>query len=363
MKIAMIGSRGIGSYYGGVETVLDSLCPCLASYGHTIDIFSRHDVQFENTDRLRAIRIKTPQSKHLETIMRSVIALRHSLNKYDVIHFHSIGSGILSPISTLAGQKSVITIHGLDSERDKWGFIAKQSLKLAEKTLVSHCDAITVVSRQLRKYFIEKYDIKTSYIPNASNERLYVEPKELSLKFGLVKKRYILFSSRLTPEKGAHDLITAFNELETDFKLVIAGCSGSEEYYKKLLNISNKKKVVFTGHLRGDDLWELYSNAYLFVLPSYLEGMSMALLEAMSFNLAPLVSNIKENTDVIGEDGFTFENKNISDLKLKINYLIQNNSLVDNVEERLRNRKKQDWYSIASEYDKIYRKIARENYH
>jgi len=361
MNIAMIGSRGVGSGYGGVESVLDNLCPYLESYGHNIDIYSREDVDYQDTNRIRAIRVKSLHSKHFETITRSIVSFYKAVNRYDIIHFHSIGSGILTPFSKFVGQKSVITIHGLDSERAKWGFVARHSLRLAEKTLVHNTDAITVVSNQLRKYFIEKHDCVTTYIPNGVKERHYIEPSDYLENIGLYKKKYVLFSSRLTPEKGAHDLITAFNRLNTSLKLVIAGSSGSEDYYEYLKTISDQEKIVFTGHVRGQNLWELYSNAYLFVLPSYLEGMSMALLEAMSFKIAPLVSNIPENLDVIGNNGFSFEKMNISDLESKLKYLIENETEVHRIEENLNMAANSDWQSIACDYDKIYRRVLEKN--
>ena len=356
----MIGSRGVGSGYGGVESVLDNLCPHLASFGHKIDIFSREDIDYQNSEAVRAIRIKSFQSKHLETITRSVISLCRAVNKYDIIHFHSIGSGILTPMSKLMGQKSIITIHGLDSERAKWGFIARNSLRLAERTLVSNSDAITVVSNQLRRYFLEKYDCPVTYIPNGVKERPYKEPSEFLFGFGLRKKNYILFSSRLTPEKGAHDLIMAFNRINSSHKLVIAGSSSSQDYYEYLKSLSNDGNIVFTGHVRGQNLWELYSNAYLFVLPSYLEGMSMALLEAMSFKIAPLVSNIPENIGVVGDNGFYFEKKNIQNLEQKLAYLIENKTEVCRMEEKLKLTKNINWEVIASDYDKIYQRVLEK---
>jgi glycosyltransferase involved in cell wall biosynthesis len=373
MKIAMIGSRGLGSSYGGIERVLTELCPRLADLGHTVDVFSRPDVTFEGSPGVRAVPTPSFGGKYLETITRSSFALARALGHYDIIHFHAVGPGILTPLTRLFGQKSIVTVHGLDHERDKWNLVARMSLRLAESVLAHNADQISVVSESMRRYFNERYDTPAVFIPNGSSPKQRVAAGPMMTKFGLSPNRYVFFASRLTPEKGCHDLIQAFNTLDTDMKLVIAGerrkvnksrdisarGEGSAEYIDSLRVQADPDKVVFVGHRTGDELAELFSNAYLFVLPSYLEGMSMALLEAMSYGVPALVSNIPENSAVVGKHGFYFEKKDVAGLRLELEKLIFSPQFVDQMADNLATFALPDWDAVARSYDKLYHRAVQ----
>ena len=372
MRIAMIGSRGLGSSYGGIERVLNELCPRLVDLGHSVDVFSREDVEFENRPGLRAIPTPSFGGKHFETISRSCVAVAQAMGKYDLIHFHAVGPGILTLATRLFGQKSIVTIHGLDHERDKWSLAARLSLRLAENVLVRNADKIAVVSENLRRYFNERYDARVDFIPNGIAHKLRVAPGPMMAQFGLVPGRYVFFASRLTPEKGCHDLIQAFNHLDTDVKLVIAGerrkvnnsrdtalrGKGSIEYINSLGAQANPERVVFVGHRTGDELAELFSNAYLFALPSYLEGMSMALLEAMSYGVPALVSDIPENSAVVGGHGFYFEKKDVAGLQRELARLIANPQLVAGMAKKLETFVLPDWDDVARSYNALYHRIV-----
>nr|WP_280140574.1 glycosyltransferase family 4 protein [Methylocapsa palsarum] len=370
----MIGSRGLGSSYGGIERVLTELCPRLADLGHTVDVFSRQDISFNGGPRVRAIPTPSFGGKYLETITRSSFALARAMGRYDIIHFHAVGPGVLTPLTRLFGQKSIVTVHGLDHERDKWNLAARMSLRFAESVLAHNADQISVVSESMRRYFNERYDAPAVFIPNGSSPKQRVAPGPLLEKFGLSPNRYVFFASRLTPEKGCHDLIEAFNTLDTDMKLVIAGerrkvnktrdvsarGEGSAEYIDSLRAQANPDRVVFVGHRTGDELAELFSNAYLFVLPSYLEGMSMALLEAMSYGVPALVSNIAENSAVVGEHGFYFEKKDVAGLRLELKRLISNPQLIERMTDILATFALPDWDAVARSYDKLYHRAVQQ---
>jgi glycosyltransferase involved in cell wall biosynthesis len=372
MRIAMIGSRGLGSSYGGIERVLNEICPRLVDLGHSIDVFSREDVDFADRPGLRAIPTPSFGGKHFETLTRSAASLARAMGNYDLVHFHAVGPGILTPLTRLFGQKSLVTIHGLDHEREKWSPIARLSLRLAEKVLARNADQISTVSDNLRRYFNERYDSKAVFIPNGIAHKQRVPPGSMMASFGLTPKRYVFFASRLTPEKGCHDLIQAFNELDTDMKLVIAGerrqinkrsdpsarGEGSARYIDSLRAKANPDRVVFVGHRTGDELGEFFSNAYLFALPSYLEGMSMALLEAMSYGIPALVSDIPENCAVVGNNGFYFEKKDVAGLQSELAKLIANPQIVDAMAKKLETFILPDWDDVARSYDALYRRIV-----
>jgi glycosyltransferase involved in cell wall biosynthesis len=193
----------------------------------------------------------------------------------------------------------------------------------------------------------------------AKDPRIAAGP--LMTELGLSPQRYLLFASRLTPEKGCHDLIQAFNSIDTDMRLVVAGTSPAEDYVAFLKAQADPAKVIFAGHRAGDELKELFSNAYLFVLPSYIEGMSMALLEALSFGIAPLVSDIPENRAVVGDFGFYFPPQNQDILRQQLEHLLRRPEQVNSMAVRLDAIRQPDWTVVAERYDQTYRAALRSH--
>jgi glycosyltransferase involved in cell wall biosynthesis len=385
MKIAMIGSRGIGSNYGGIERVLDELCPRLAMMDHDVDVFSRPEevptaaptpvpgtsakdmIQATPpSDResssarscVKSIPVKSFGGKHLENLSRSMTSTFKALHRYDLIHFHATGPGLLSAVTRMARQKSVVTIHALDQRRQKWGSTAKLSLQLAEHAITSCADDVTVVSESLRRYLREKYDCRAHYIPNGVPRKRKVPAGDFLRRHQLEPGKYFLFASRLTQEKGCHDLIAAFNKTPTHLKLAIAGGVGPQDYAEQLKRMTDPTRTVFLGHLAGTELAEAFSNAYVFVLPSYIEGMSMALLEATAFGVPALVSDIEENRFVVGDGGFHFAVGNVDSLQAALTLLTMRPELVHEKAQALATIPLPDWDEIALRYDRFYRELC-----
>lgn len=329
MKIAYIGSRGFPGFNAGVEKSLEEICPRMAARGHEMTLYCSSQVatsepQYKNTLLKRTPAIPT---KHLETFSRTILSAWDALyQNYDIVHFHSIGPALLSWVTRFNSCKTVVTVHGLDWQRAKWGAIARSSLQAGEKASVFFPDQTIVVSKYLKRYYESQYHKPVVYIPNGVNPATLMPAKEIREKWGLNPKEYVLFVSRLVPEKECHTLIQAFQTLKTDKKLVIAGASWhSDEYVEKLKEMAHgNPNIIFTGWAEGDLLNELYSNAYLYCLPSTIEGLSLALLEAMSFGLCPLVSNIPENLDVVEENGSSFKVGDVKDLAGSLQELIEN---------------------------------------
>ena len=224
----------------------------------------------------------------------------------------------------LLGKRCVATIHGLDHQRGKWGKLASAYIMLGEKCAVRFADEIIVLSRNVQKYFLERYGRETKYIPNGVNRPERREVREIKEKYGLQKQEYILFLGRIVPEKGVHLLIEAFRKLRTDKKLVIAGsASDSKEYYDSVRRAAEgDERILFTGFVQGRVLEELYSNAWLYVLPSELEGMPLSLLEAMSYGCCCLVSDIPECREVVGERAMLFRRGDAGEIEERLTELL-----------------------------------------
>lgn len=341
LKIAMIGHKRIPSREGGVEIVVYELSNRLAALGNKVDVYNRSGSHVSGSNfkseempldkNIRIITVPTPESKALNAFVYSFFAtLKALFGGYDVIHFHAEGPAAMCFLPKFFGIRTVVTIHGLDWQRSKWGGFASKYLKFGEKTAAKYADEVIVLSNGVQKYFKDNYNRKTVYIPNGVNRPEICRPSVISEKYGLKKDGYILYLGRIVPEKGIHYLIDAYTELNTDMPLVIAGGSShSQDYFNELRQKAEGKNIIFTDFVQGKELEELYSNAYVYVLPSDLEGMPISLLEAMSYSNCCLTSDIDECVGVCGENALYFKKGDTADLKDKLEYLIDNKNITE----------------------------------
>ena len=340
MNIAMLGHKRIPSREGGIEIVTQELATRMVSLGNSVTCFNRtgHHVsgnEFDTTDteNYKGVKLKkvfTIDKKGLAAVTSSFFgAIKTAFGKFDVVHFHAEGPCAMLWLPKLFGKKCVATVHGLDWQRAKWksGF-GSEYIKLGEKVAVKFADEIIVLSRGVQEYFEKTYGRKTVFIPNGVSEPKTEKAEIIKEKYGLEKDSYILFLGRIVPEKGIKYLLEAFKNVKTDKKLVIAGgSSDSDDFYEEMKKLAGEN-VIFTGFVQGKELDELYSNAYVYVLPSDLEGMPLSLLEAMSYGNCCLVSSIDECTEVVEDKAAVFEKSNVNDLAEKLQGLCDNEAEV-----------------------------------
>ena len=375
MKIAMIGHKRVPSREGGVEIVVEELSTRLAKKGNQVDIYNRKgkNVQDKNADlankkikeykKAKIITIPTINKKGLDAFIYSFLAsIRASFSDYDILHYHAEGSCAMLWIPHLKKKKIVVTIHGLDWQRSKWGGFASKYIKIGEKLAVKYADEIIVLSKGVQKYFKDTYNRDTVFIPNGVNKPVIREPKIIKEKYGLDKDNYILFLARIVPEKGLDYLIDAYNNIQTDKKLVIAGgASHTNEYLEKIKEkVKKNPNIIMTGFVQGKELDELYSNCYIYCLPSDIEGMPISLLEAMSYGKNCLVSNIEENIQVCGNYGARFEKSNIEDLKKKMIKCLEGKERKNDRELQNYILDKYNWDIVVDELLKLYRNTVNE---
>lgn len=332
MKIAMIGHKRIPSREGGVEVVVESLTVRMAAKGHSVTAYNRRGRHVSSGEKLRlkeykGVRIKsvpTFETSKLNAIVYSVIASVLALfGRYDVIHFHAEGPCSMLWLPHLFGIRTVASIHGLDWQQSKWQGFAVKVLKFGEKTAAKYADEIIVLSEETQQYFRDTYGRETRVFRNGVDVPEYRKPNIIKEKYGLNKDDYILFLGRIVPVKGLHYLIEAFSKTNTDKKLVVAGgVSHSDGYARGIHNMAKDERIIFTDFVEGDELWELYCNCRLYVMPSDHEGMPLSLLEAMSCGAECLVSDIPAMTTVLKEYGHTFKTGDIDDLRLKLEEIL-----------------------------------------
>lgn len=321
MKIAMFGHKQIPSRTGGVEIVVGELSTRMAALGHDVTCYNRGGKE-ETDTQYEGVRLKTVPTvdrKGLAAVTSSFFAaLAAALSKAQVCHIHAEGPAFMSFLPKLFGKRVIVTVHGLDWQREKWksGFGATY-IRWGEKMAVRFAHEIIVLSRNTQEYFLQRYGRKTCLIPNGISKPEKRPPQEITKKFGLRGGDYILYLGRLVPEKGVHYLIEAFKQLKTDKYLVIAGGSSDTDDYEAHLKklAAGDSRILFTGFVQGKLLEELYSNAYLYVLPSDLEGMPLSLLEAMSYGTCCVVSDIPECSEVVEDHGVIFPKGNVQALR------------------------------------------------
>jgi glycosyltransferase involved in cell wall biosynthesis len=310
LRIAMIGQRGVPATFGGIEHHVEEIGSRLADRGHDVVVYTRTNYVGDRSDEIRGMRpryLPTIGSKHLDAIVHSTISTLDVLRAgADIVHYHAVGPGIPAVVPrSLSRAKVVLTVHGLDAERAKWGGPARAVLGAATWLSARVPDETIVVSRALERHYQVRYGRRTTYIPNGAPRSTPREPDEIVRRYGLRGNDYVLFLGRLVPEKAPHLLVHAFRALDTEHRLVIAGGSSHTDEYVRSLRRSAAEdpRIVMPGYVYGAVLNELYTNASAFVLPSTLEGLPLTLLEAISHGAPVVVSDIEPNLEIVGDDG------------------------------------------------------------
>ena len=367
MRVNVIGTRGFPNIQGGVEKHCESLYPILAEKDIDIKIFRRkpyirnrnkkdffHRVEFQD--------LWTIRNKYFETILHSIFAAIICIKeKPDVVHIHNIGPSLILPLLKLRKLPTIVTYHSQNYTHSKWGRFAREMLKIGEKFVNIFADEVIFVSKVQEKKF--KGTNKT-YIPNGVAIPDIAMHSNFLSKIDVDPKKYILTIGRFAPEKGLDILIKAFQKLNNDFRLVIAGDDDFKtEYSQKLKKmIDDDERIIRTGYITGESLNQIFSHARLFVLPSFQEGMPIALLEAMSYKLPVLVSDIPANKELALPEE-TFPVGNVEVLSQRLESFLENPSLLNSpqiIAKKIRRIETEfNWDVIAEKTADLYQAIAK----
>ena len=372
MIIAMFGHKHLLSREGGVEIVVKELSTRMAQQGHSVFCYDRLGKHVSggvvddknNYKGVRIIPVWTLDKKGLAAMTSSFSAAKKvAHSSADIVHIHAEGPAAMCGFLKRKKKHVVVTVHGLDWQRAKWGGIASRYIRFGEKQAVKYADAIIVLSKNVQEYFLKQYSRETVLIPNGVNEPEIVESKKIKEQWGLQKDSYVLYVGRLVPEKGLEYLVKAWKNLNTDKKLVIVGGSSNSDSYVNELKSVSGGDVVFTGFQEGDALAELYSNSYLYCLPSDVEGMPLSLLEAMSYGNCCVVSSIPECAEVVENQAVIFEKGNIEDLAKQLQYLLDNPACVEKYKKTAARfiLNKYNWDSVVNQTLNVYRGIVNES--
>ncbi len=364
MNIVVTGTRGIPDIQGGVETHCQQLYPRICKLGHKVTVIRRTPYVTDNNriteyNGVNLVDVYAPRQKSIEAIVHTFLAvIKAKRLKADILHIHAIGPSLLAPFARLLGMKVVMTNHGPDYDRKKWGRIAKMILKTGERLGTRFSNRVIVISNVIANILRKRYgrtDADIIFngvdIPEKSSRTDYIE------SLGLQPKKYIIAVGRFVEEKGFHDLIAAYKILNMpDYRLAIAGdADHPDSYSEKLKKQAKEANVVLTGFIRGEKMNQLMTNAALFVIPSYHEGLPFSLLEAMSYNLDVVASDIPANRlDCLAPTDF-FPVGNVERLSERITHKISLQNL-----HRVYDLSAYDWDLIARQTADIYESLFRK---
>lgn len=365
----MIGTRGLPATHGGVEQAVQALSVELAKRGHDITVYGRRgycDAGLRSYEGVRQIVLPAVQQIYLEAVSHTTLATMHAITRerYDVVHFHATGPTLFSPLSRMRGVPTVATVQGLDYRREKWGPTATSVLRIAAKMAATVPTETIVVSEELKRIFAEHYGADVTFIPNGVDYAALDGP--CSPVEG-VTPGFVLFLGRIVPEKQVHVLVEAYRAMPDDKQLVIAGPTNyAQEYFETVKAAAQgDPRIRFVGPRYGAEKNWLLQQAGAFVQPSTIEGMPIALLEAMACGLPVIVSDIPENIETVtlngAPHGLVFRVGDTNDLTRALRQqLDRGNGRDDETSRAVRSR--YDWPAIAEQTETVYRRaVARKS--
>jgi len=373
LRIAVVGTRGVPSTYGGMEKVTETLYTILADRGHEVTVYCRSDHIDQSVASHRGIQqvcVPAIKRRSAETISHIGASLAHATlhGRYDLIHLQALAPGLFAPFRALWRTATVSTIHGLDWQRAKWKGTGRAVLHRAERSIVRHIDDVIVVSRDLEAYFRTTYGKQTTYIPNGVHHTAPdAQDGSASLqRYGLARGTYVVFIGRLVPEKRVDDLIRAFRRVTTEHRLVLVGEGGYTDGYVATLRAlaANDARIVFTGRQDGAPLAALFSGAAAFVSPSELEGLPIAVLESMEFGVPAIVSAIPPHRELLGGvPGYDlfFPVTDVDAIADRIQRVLDHPAHYRAVAEQAQAlvRREYSWAAVADRTEEVYRRVAR----
>ena len=366
MKVAVIGIKGIPARYGGFETCVDETSKRLIGHGVDLTVFCRKYLYQEFLPDYKGVKLKyisAINTKNLATITSTFFSVLNIIfSKTKIVHVYTAGNAIFIPILKIFGKKCVISVDALDWKRKKWGKLASFYIKSSEIIAVRFADSIISDSQVICDYYQKNYNRQIDYVAFGSNTNTGLANNDIINKYSLISKKYFIFVGLFRQEKNVDFLIKAFNQANTkDFKLVLIGDDPINVQYSNYIYSLKTDKIVFLGRKYGLEYEQISKNAYCYVTASEVEGTSPALVAAMGFGTAVLVSSIPENLETISDSGLIFENNNIHSLVDQIEYLINNPEIVKDYATRAFNRSKNNfsWDKIASDFLNIYDRLLK----
>ncbi len=365
MKIAIMGIRGIPANYGGFETFAEELSTRLVERGHEVTVYGRsnnikYDGKFYRSVRL--VILPTIRHKYFDTVAHTFFCVMHSLTqKYDVMLICNSANAIFSWIPRLQGMPVALNVDGLEWKRAKWNILGRAFYRISEWLATFCVNEVVTDARDVERYYLQRFNKRSTYIPYGAPIG-GVETDEALRRFKLQPKGYVLYVSRFEPENNPHHVVKAFEQVKTDLKLVMVGDAPYNGRFIQDLKSTRDPRIIFTGYVFGKGYRELQTNAYLYIQSTEVGGTHPALLEGMGHGNCVLANDVPEHREVLGDAGFFFTLGHNGDLRDKMQYLIDNPCLVQQVGQKAltRIRERYTWERVTESYERLFMRLAHK---
>lgn len=360
MRIAIVGTRGVPANYGGFETFAEELGSRLASRGHDVRVYCRRGNQKEALTEYRGMTLTVLPSihtKHLDTLSHTYFSVLHlAFHRTDVAFFCNSANACFMPLPNALGIKTVMNPDGLEWERAKWGWAAKQFYRMSEHLVAWFAHAVVSDSQVIQRYYKEKFARDSEFVAYGADLVERGTNPELVEALGVEPGKYFLYVSRLEPENNAHLVVEAFEKVKTGLKLLMVGSAPFAGEYIERLRATRDPRIVFPGGQYGQVYKALQANAYVYVNAMEVGGTHPAILEAMGAGNCVLVSDIAYNEEAVAQAGLTFRNKDRDDLADKMQWLAGNSAEVEKYRQAAveRVREQYTWESVVDAYEKVF---------
>lgn len=364
MNIAVLGTRGIPANYGGFETFAEELSTRLVQRGHNVTVYGRSTYVNKKKKMYKGVRLTvlpTISHKYLDTPFNTLLSSFHSLfQKYDVLLFCNSANSFCTILPRIFGKPVLLNVDGLEWKRAKWSVFGQWIYKISEWFSTFLPTDIITDAKDVQKYYRSKFNKRSTYIPYGSSVKRD-ESSDILDKFGLQKRKYILYVSRLEPENNAHIVIKAYERVKTDLSLVIVGDAPYSKNYIRKLKSTKDKRIIFTGYVFGRGYCQFQSHAYCYVQATEVGGTHPALVEAMGHGNCVLANDVPEHREVLDDAGLYFTVNNVEILKEKLEYVLNNPDEVESCREKALKRvlKIYTWDKVTSSYERIFKKVVR----
>ncbi len=374
MRIAMIGCKGVPAtmaFGGGIERHVEQLAPRLVKLGHDVTIYVRPYTNPRDHQRwngCRLVTIPTVRRKHTETIAHVLLSTFHAIGqRYDIIHYHGVGPSTLAWIPRMFSPRSkiIVTFHSRDRFHEKWNVFARAYLALGEWTAVRFPHATIAVSHVIQRFCVQMFGVKPVLIPNG------IEPPKRNIAtdaiqaMGLRPNGYFLGLGRLVPHKAFDVALDAFLTVPTALDFALVGDAGYDERYAERLYAMAERdmRVKMLGFRTGRELEQLLAHCTALVHPSRSEGLSVAVLEAMSHGKVVIMSDIPENLELVDHSGISFPKDDVRRLREILAWVSEDPEILRERGERAREIVTRDynWDSIAEKTDRLYREVIQSS--
>jgi glycosyltransferase involved in cell wall biosynthesis len=367
MRLALVGTRGIPANYGGFETCAEELAVGLTTNGHDVTVYCRPGNAPGNPDTYRGAKLvyrRYIETKSLGTLSHTAHSLLHaSTQGFDALMIFNAGNGPLCIIPKLGRTPFAVNVDGLEWKRTKWGKAAKLYYQFGEWCSARLATRVVSDSRAIQAYYDNRYSTSSTFIAYGAHVEGSSNPSILD-EYGLTPGDYFLVASRLEPENNADTTVRAFEKVNTDKKLVIAGGANWDSPFVESLKKTEDSRVQLLGPVyKEGHIQELHAHCYAYVHGNEVGGTNPALLKALGYGNCVLALDVPFNAEVVGDAAMLYE-KDPSALAATMQELIDHPELAQQYRERAPRRVNEayQWSAVVRDYETLFQRIDEGYY-